>query len=90
MKVVEFKKKQKYLQYEYVAMRAITQDDFQKAEYMAGLQSPEKFMTALISEVCTFDGKKYTMEELFSLKPKNLAELCGIIGIKLKWQDYNK
>ncbi len=70
------------LRFESVELREIEGEDFQKAKNRAGTKSAIKFYLALISLICTFDNKKYTIEELYNLKSEDFKALIKQIDEK--------
>jgi len=63
------------LEFENVDIDELTVEDEEKAVNMAGAEQGYNFMLAMLSIACTFDGKKYTMEELRGLKRTDFLEL---------------
>lgn len=74
------KKENDLLKFEEVEVREANVGDLVHAERIAGKAEGMAFVVALISQVCTFDGKKLPAEELYKLSAADLAELGNAVA----------
>lgn len=78
MKIV--KQESNSLKFETVELREATVGDLIQAERIAGRADGIGFVTALLSQVATFDGQKLPAEELNRLSASDLAELGNAVA----------
>jgi len=73
------------LKFTDVVMKEATILDEIKAVKIAGTDKGYDFQLALVAQLCTFDGKKYVMEDLKQLDRADFLELLmALSGLKRK------
>lgn len=68
-------KDEKFLRFENVEMKECGVEDEEKAFKIAGVAEGYDFQLALLAQLCTFDGKKYVMEDLRKMSRADFLDL---------------
>lgn len=74
MEIIEVKEEKKF-NFEKVEFRKPKMKDLRMAELIAKATEGMTYGLAIISQVCTFDGKKYVMEDLDEMEADDFLEL---------------
>lgn len=78
-----------FLNIQNVQMQEVSVQDEMIAAQISGATEGYSFMLALLAQICIFDGKKLTMEDLRHLKSSDFLELLKVLSGK-KQQDLEK
>jgi len=83
---IEVKKTEGVLHFEKVEVRTAEVQDIINAQRSTGATEGAAYTTALMAEICTFDGKKLTYEDLRRMSMADFLDLqtelmlSGVIG----------
>jgi hypothetical protein len=70
----------KHFEFKELGYREVTFEDMLQAQRISGESDGNGFKLAIMAQVCTFDGKLVTYEDLKALRWSDFLELQGMLG----------
>jgi methyl coenzyme M reductase alpha subunit len=70
----------KHFEFKELGYREVTFEDMLQAQRISGENDGNGFKLAIMAQVCTFDGKQVTYEDLKALRWSDFLELQGMLG----------